>query len=270
LICRVLFYIECASLESFRPTVVGGASGCLLSSHRQEHAVVLLALKTHMHMTCSLGCPTVSSEVAKLLLLLDPLDSCSVLLQLDHFLVAAGRHDAVRFFAAEPSSPLCAMLQLPQTVDQGLSELFPNWAASLSLSLWLEQVQSSGGDSTHSNSIKSTASVAMQRALTRWPVLLPALLSSAGIDHTGGSWGDVVGHPFFAHFGPTDDAGDCPWAVFQHISYAYASRNASLWRRGEGELHNWLFRNVLAVIAAVGADNVNLVATVRLLKYTCD
>jgi hypothetical protein len=58
-----------------------------------ENAPFFSVLFRHMQMSCMLGCPSVAAEVGKLLLSLDPQgDRYHVLLSLDHFLTASGKH----------------------------------------------------------------------------------------------------------------------------------------------------------------------------------
>ena len=58
-----------------------------------ENAPFFTALFRHMQMSAMLGCPSVASEVGKILLSLEPrTDSYNVLLTLDYFLLTSGKH----------------------------------------------------------------------------------------------------------------------------------------------------------------------------------
>ena len=70
-----------------------------------ENAPFFSALFRHMQMSAMLGCPSVAGEVGKILLSLDPrTDTYNVLLTLDYFFLASGKHTEILDFVGICSS----------------------------------------------------------------------------------------------------------------------------------------------------------------------
>lgn len=93
LVRRCLYVFECAGMEAFKPD----SGKCRLDPSLQENKTFFQALFRYMFLCAMQRHMVLASNLASLLLALNPFDEVhAVLLQFDYLLLAAGRYEAVQ------------------------------------------------------------------------------------------------------------------------------------------------------------------------------
>jgi hypothetical protein len=229
LVRRCLYYIEQVHVEQFKPY----EHPCLLDITQQENKIYYLALFRHMQISGMLGCPKVASSIGKYILSLDPAgDPVHTLLFLDHYFLTSGNHTEVALFCSTSAGSV--LLQensvgsdMVNNDDDGvklaeestfvpshiISDVLPNWSLSLSLSLFLSEVDSGTGHLkpksanvlSPSVTTLSPSQIALHKACHQFPFMIPLSLSSAmADDKTRRNWKVILEHPYFEAFSTQD------------------------------------------------------------------
>jgi uncharacterized membrane protein len=229
LVRRALYVLECASLESFKPST-DKVSVVRMDPYVAENGVYFAVLYRHMQICSMQGLHSVAVEVCRYLLSLHPVDDAQhLLLALDYYLIRAGRWDQLlaycgltqqtlseavanstissfsfgspyKFSLLDPGGAVSAADALEG--NRALQHL-PNWGFSLALSRWtVEQVAS--------NTAHAESSFLLRAALFQWPFMLAPLLRKIGVDTEGmaatalrtvtglnSAWRTILSHEWF-------------------------------------------------------------------------
>lgn len=254
LIRRALHYHECVFMESFKPF----SGKCRLDASVKENRVFLHALYRYTLLCASQHHMALASNLALMLLSLDPFDqNHCILLQLDHLLLSCNRFSSLQ--------RLCGLSDLEPEEEEALSldhwkrcfwiqgraslEHLPNWWYSLALSVFLlaerqdqprEAIQkkkaitsSSGSPSSPVFATKAVANRLLCQAIRRWPCMLMALYSEVAASSP--ILRALSGNAFFA-----TAIERIPQSSALHvIRSCYLARQAPLWK-SRPELLQWL------------------------------
>eukprot|EP01039_Chlorochromonas_danica_P001910 gene1910-2088_t len=205
LVRRCLYVFECAGMEAFKPD----SGKCRLDPSLQENKTFFQALFRYMFLCAMQRHMVLASNLASLLLALNPMDEVhTVLLQFDYLLLAAGRYEAVQSVcgfsvAASDEEKIegvvdsdghwknCYIIDIsPSSTASGDDDFLyysvehlPNWWFSLALSLWLDADEMEHSEdrakarqiASSKQAAKTKASLLLQAAIRKWPFVLMAL-----------------------------------------------------------------------------------------------
>ena len=218
LVRRGIYVYECSFLTSFKPIVT---TNCRMDPKIDANRMFFTLLYRYMQMCGMQGCLGVAADVCRYLLSLHPTDDIHfLLLVLDYYLTAAGKHDVILSYCnlhtdqlnSLPSSDYRTFsfhslyifhrwnhsgVDKDDHIDDAKHphrsiEHLPNWWFSLALSRFLHEISesnkarsssnsSSGGSSSGGIAIKASDFL-LKAALFQWPFMLQTLIIKAGID----------------------------------------------------------------------------------------
>lgn len=250
LVRRVLYCFECIIPRSLRPS----EGSCRMVPFRPENKGLFIALYIYMLLCHSKDCPSVATEVCKLLLSLDPCDdNYSLLLLLDTFLLTSKDYSLLSSFYgvctqcerkeedvlsdALPNFSFPVMSFPPITSSEYKHQFhvtdLPNWAFSVSLAMFQWEQEDESGKNREG---ESTATRLLRAAVLKWSFMVEPLFGAAlglgtgvvtleSATGDGESWAAVMAHPLVR----TAEVRIPPGSYLHRIRKLYPERAARQW-----------------------------------------
>ena len=276
LLRRCLWIYECSALLSFTRNLEENA---FMDVNLSKNATFFKALFKLMQVSHIAGLPRTALAVSRFLLSLDPLrDPMGVLLALDHFALASNLNALDKWLVEMVDSDQVRIIHRDSGrvgtshAECGLLQL-PNWAYSYALALF--RLSQSGDD--FSDELRKRADVALEAALSSFPVVAGMLLQNLDVDTTGRSfrrdWVTVLDsstdrwRQLNREWATSVDAIElaATLQVCDVLMKIFVHQNARLW--GDESVLQWLYESLERLSKSTTSDSLPPTPSPAVVRY---